>query len=174
MASEDVAARHGVLARSYAAMESFYREQESELEQTMEVRREWEQATEPTRRLAVAADAELRRRHPGQRFEPLRSAEPVVTDEEREQLVLSQGAESYQTPEWITQLAAERRAVRERLDERRAVRVPSEDPDYEDEGEAWPAWVGRDREAILQPPKPEMRPAAAVAERFADLQPERS
>ena len=52
--------------------------------------------------------AELRRRHPGQRFEPLRSAEPVVTDEEREQLVLAPGAESYQTPEWITRLAAER------------------------------------------------------------------
>ena len=119
-------------------MEGFYREQESELEQTMEARREWEHATEQTRHLAVAADSELRRRHPGQRFEPLRSAEPVVTDEEREQLVLSPGAESYQTPEWITRLAAERRAVRERLDERKAVRVPSEDPDYEDEGEAWP------------------------------------
>jgi len=88
-------------------------------------------------------------------------------------LVLSQGAESYRTPEWITQLAAERRAVRERLDERRTVRVPSEDPDYEDEGVA-PAWVGRDREAILQPPKPEMRPAFAVAERLAELQLERS
>ena len=125
---EEVATRHGVLARSYAAMESFYREQESELEQTMEVRRAWERATEPARRLAIAADSELRRRHPGQRFEPLRSAEPMVTDEQREQLVLSQGAVSYRTPEWITQLAAERRAVRERLDERRAVRVPSAEP----------------------------------------------
>ena len=98
----------------------------------------------------------------------------MVTDEEREQLVLAPGAESYQTPEWITRLAAERRAVRERLDERRGVRVPSEDPDYEDEGEAWPAWAERDRDAILQPPKPEMRPAPAVLERRADLQPERS
>ncbi len=88
---EEVATRHGVLARSYAAMESFYREQESELEQTMEVRRAWERATEPARRLAIAADSELRRRHPGQRFEPLRSAEPMVTDEQREQLVLSHG-----------------------------------------------------------------------------------
>ncbi len=60
------------------------------------------------------------------------------------------------------------------LDERGGVRVPSEDPDYEDDGVAWPAWVGRDREAILQPPKPEMHPAFAVAERLAELQLERS
>ena len=154
-------------------MEGFYRAQESELEQTMEARREWEQATEQTRHLAVAADSELRRRHPRQRFEPLRSDDPVVAEEEREQLDLAPGAESYETPEWITRLAGERRAVRERLDERKAVRVPSEDPDYEDEGEAWPSWAERNRDAILQPPKPQMQPAPAVAERAAQAEPER-
>jgi len=167
------AGRHGALARSWTAMETFYRDQETELEQTMEARRDWERATEHSRRLAVAADSELRRRHPAQRFEPLRSAEPVVTDEERDQLVLAPGAETYQTPEWITRLAAERRAVREKLDERKGVRVPSEDPDYQDEGEAWPAWTERDRDAILQPPRPQMKPAPAVAERAARMQPER-
>jgi len=139
----------------------------------MEARRDWERATEHSRRLAVAADSELRRRHPAQRFEPLRSAEPVVTDEERDQLVLAPGAETYQAPEWITRLAAERRAVREKLDERKGVRVPSEDPDCQDEGEAWPAWTERDRDAILQPPRPQMQPAPAVAERAARIQPER-
>ena len=158
--------RHGVLARSCAAMEAFYRAQETELERTMEARRDWEHATEQTRHLAVAADSELRRRHPDQRFEPLRSEEPVVTDQERDQLTLTPDAESYETPEWITQLAAERRAVRERLDERKDVRVPSQDPDYEDQGEAWPAWADRDRDAILQPPRPQMQPPA-VAERAA-------
>jgi hypothetical protein len=34
-------------------------------------------AARAERHLAVAADAELRRRHPGQRFTPLRSAEPL-------------------------------------------------------------------------------------------------
>jgi len=167
------AGRHGALARSWTAMEAFYRDQETELEQTMEARRDWERATEHSRRLAVAADSELRRRHPAQRFEPLRSAEPVVTDEERDQLVLAPGAETYQAPEWITRLAAERRAVREKLDERKGVRVPSEDPDCQDEGEAWPAWAERDRDAILQPPRPQMQPAPAVAERAARIQPER-
>ena len=84
------------------------------------------------------------------------------------------GVESYQTPGWITQLAAERRKVRERLDERRAVRVPSQDPGYEDEGEAWPAWTEGNHEAILQPPKPEMRPAQAVLQRAAEMAAERS
>ncbi len=148
-------------------MEAFYRAQETALEQTMQARRDWEHATEQTRHLAVAADSELRRRHPDQRFEPLRSAEPVVTDHERDQLALAQGAESYETPEWITRLAAERRAVRERLDERKGVRVPSQDPDYEDQGEAWPAWTARDRDAILQPPGPQMQPAPAIAQRAA-------
>ncbi|HET9898462.1 MAG TPA: hypothetical protein VFQ44_26330 [Streptosporangiaceae bacterium] len=36
------------------------------------------------------------------------------------------------------------------------------------EGEAWPAaWPSRDRDAVLQPPKPEMRPAPQI-ERAAD------
>jgi hypothetical protein len=151
-------------------MERFYREHESELEQTMEVRREWERATEQTRRLAIAADAELRRRHPGHPFEPLRSAEPLVTEEERNQIDLAPGAENYETPAWITRLAAERRAARELLDERKAVRMPSADPDYEPEGLAWPMQAERDRDAILQPPKPEMQPAPAIPNRTADLQ----
>ena len=39
-------------------------------------RRQWEALTETTRRIAIAADPELRRRHPGMELEPLRSAEP--------------------------------------------------------------------------------------------------
>ena len=41
-------------------------------------RADWETATRAQRQLAVAADAELRRRHPGQYFAPLRSAEPAA------------------------------------------------------------------------------------------------
>lgn len=70
-------------------MEAFCHEQEEELEQTMDVRREWEQATEQTRRLALSADSELRRRHPEQHLEPLRSAEPTVSQDEHDQLVLT-------------------------------------------------------------------------------------
>jgi len=40
-------------------------------------RQEWEHATARSRHLAIAADAELRRRHPNQKIEALRSAEPA-------------------------------------------------------------------------------------------------
>ena len=162
-----IAARHGALARSFTAMEQFYHQQEAELDQTMAVRRQWEQATEQNRRLAVAADAELRRRHPGQRIEPLRSAEPALTDAERAQLDLAPGGEAYQTPDWIKTLAAERRAVRERLAERDHADVPDRHADSPRDVLTWPATPGWNHGAILQPPRPQIRPAPGVAQRAA-------
>jgi len=46
--------------------------------------------------------------------------------------------------------------------------IASEDPDYGDLGQAFPPWTGRGKDAILQPPKPEIRPSARVLERAAD------
>ena len=74
----DRAVRHETLAASYRALRDHYQQREHDLTQDMAARQEWEQATERSRRLAIAADAELRRRHPGQKIEPLRSAEPGV------------------------------------------------------------------------------------------------
>ena len=54
---DHAAARHK-LAASYQALEQAYRQRETVFA------------------LAVAADTELRRRHPGQYFSPLRSAQP--------------------------------------------------------------------------------------------------
>jgi hypothetical protein len=83
---QDRAARHERLAASYRAMRDHYQLQQQVLTQTMTNRQEWEQATAGSRRLAIAADAELRRRHPYQKIEPLRSAEPApVGDTEYEQ-----------------------------------------------------------------------------------------
>ncbi len=161
----EIAARHGALARSFTAMERFYRQQEAELAQTMAARSQWERATQESRRLAVAADAELRRRHPGLRMEPLRSAEPAITDDERAQLDLTPGARTYQAPDWIKTLAADRRAVHDRLAERANAHAPGVCRD-----EALPAWPGRD--AILHPPKPHIRPAPAVAQLAAQIQAE--
>jgi hypothetical protein len=61
-----------------------YQQQGQALAQAMADRRECEQATAHSRRLAIDADAELRRRHPDQKMEPLRSAEPAFSDTERE------------------------------------------------------------------------------------------
>ncbi|MGH3190665.1 MAG: hypothetical protein ACRDPY_43855 [Streptosporangiaceae bacterium] len=71
---------------TYRALGECYRQRETIFAQAMAERQEWEQATAGPRRLAIAADAELRRRHPDQKIEPLRSAEPApVSDTGREQ-----------------------------------------------------------------------------------------
>ena len=72
---DHAAARHK-LAAGYQALERAYRQRETVFAQTMADRADWDTATRAQRQLAVAADAELRRRHPGQYFSPLRSAEP--------------------------------------------------------------------------------------------------
>ncbi len=40
--------------------------------------------------------------------------------------------------------------------------IPSEDPDYEHLGPAFPAQLDHAPGAILQPPKPQIRPAAKI------------
>jgi hypothetical protein len=46
--------------------------------------------------------------------------------------------------------------------------ISSEDPDYGDLGQAFPPWDGHRKDAILQPPKPEIRPSDQVLERATD------
>jgi hypothetical protein len=54
----------------------------------------------------VAADAEVRRRHPGQYFAPLRSAEPwPATGAQRAELTLTAGEQSIEMGQWIKDLA---------------------------------------------------------------------
>jgi hypothetical protein len=103
-------------------------------------RADWEQATSQQRQLAVAADAELRRRHPDQRFASLRSAEPdPVTQGQRDELMMSVGEEGNEVGQWIKDLAAEHRTFADRLAERQSMTVPSADADYGDGGAGVPA-----------------------------------
>ena len=62
---------------------------------------------------------------------------------------------------------------REELETRQDVIIPNEDPDWEDEGPAWQRWQAQS-DAILQPPKAEIRPAEDVLEaaRERDAEPE--
>jgi hypothetical protein len=162
----EVAAKQAELAASYGAMHGAYRERENVFAAVMDDRAEWDKATAQQRHLAVAADAELRRRHPDQQFEPLRSAEPEpATDAQRDELTLTAGEQITEMGQWIKDLAAERGTFADRLAERQSLAIPSEDPDYGDLGQAFPAWPGPDKDAILQPPKPEIRPSAQVLER---------
>ena len=91
-------------------MEHAYRDRERVFAGIMADRADWEAATRVQRHLAVAADAELRRRHPEQRFTPLRSAEPhPATDAHRAELALTAGRDIPMASQWIKDLAAGRR-----------------------------------------------------------------
>ncbi len=118
------------------------------------------------RHLAVAADAELRRRHPDQRFAPLRSAEPEpATDARRDELILAAEEQTREAGQWIRDLAAAHRTFAVRLADRQSQMIPCEDPDYGDLGQAFPARQEPGKDAILRPPKPEIRPSRHVLER---------
>ena len=163
------AARHEALAASYRAMNDHYRQQETIFATTMDDRLEWEHATEHSRHLAVAADAELRRRHPDQQIEPLRSAEPApVSDTDRAELTLAPDKKIAEMAAWVRDLAAKRQSFREKLEELQGLKVPSEDPDWDDLGEAFPSWNPPGRDAILQPPKPQITPAAKILQLAAE------
>jgi hypothetical protein len=156
--------RHTRMVASAEALQPAYRRIEARLAEATDDRRAWEQITAGPRRLAVAADSELRRRYPDKQIEPLCSAEPRALEED-EITKPQPEAGPAETPEWATQLAEQRRAFQEKLAERQNVMVPDEDPDYGFLGQAWP-WQERDPDAILQPPRPELRPCAGV-ERLA-------
>jgi hypothetical protein len=168
------AARQRDLASSYQALHEAYLQREEVFAATMADRADWDKATVQQRHLAVAADAELRRRRPGQHYPPLRSAEPdPATDSQREKLTVTAGEQTREWGQRIKDLAASHRTFADRLADRQSLAIPSEDPDYSDLGQAFPSWTGLGNEPILQPPKPEIRPSAQTLQRAADCDADR-
>ena len=165
----DTAIGQQELAGSYHILHEAYRQRETVFATIMADRADWDAATRAQRHLAVAADAELRRRHPGQHLSPLRSAEPEpATESQQAELTLTTGQPPGEMGQWITDLTAAHRTFAERLADRQSLTIPSEDPRYGDLGQAFPPWPRPARDAILQPPKPEIRPSLQVLERAAD------
>ena len=165
----DHAEQQQVRAGSYQALHDAYRQRETVFAVVMADRTDWDHATRQQRHLAVAADAELRRRHPAQQFPPLRSAEPEpLSPMQRAELTMSTEQPTAEMGEWIKDLAAGHRTFAGRLADRQNLRIPAEDPDYGDLGQAFPAWTGPGRDAILQPPKPEIPPSPLVLQRATD------
>ena len=167
------------------------------LAEAQETRRQWEALTEPTRRIAVAADLELRRRHPDADLDPLTSAEPSGGIPDRQESQPSEAAWGPQrdvlgqaalglTPDTVNEaIPAQLHRIREnmrtaqaRIDDLRDTRVPSEDPDEMGLGLAWDVLARRERDAILQPPRPQITPASEIIrraqERTAAREPEPS
>ena len=137
------AARKQELAGSYHALHDAYRQRETVFAATMADRDDWEKATVQPRHLTVAADAELRRRHPGEQYPPLRSAEPEpVTIDQREELMMTAGEEARETGQWIKDLAVAHRTFVDRLADRLSLKIPSRNPDYDNLGQAFPPWPG--------------------------------
>jgi hypothetical protein len=143
------------LAPSYQALHDIYAERETVFDAVMADRADWDTATRAQRHLAVAADAELRRRHPSRQYPPLRSAEPPrLTQDQRHELTLTTGEQIRETGQWIKDLAAQRHALASKLANRQSLTIQSEDPDYGDLGQAFPPWPAPAAGAILRPPKP--------------------
>ena len=117
------------LAASYQALHDAYAEREATFAAVMADRADWDAATRAQRHLAVAADAELRRRHPGQQYPPLRSAEPPPpTQAQRDELTLTTGEQIRETGQWIKDLAAQRRTFADRLADRQSLMIPPKTP----------------------------------------------
>ena len=153
------AAGHDFWAASYQAMANRYRQQEETFTQAMQDCHEWEQATAASRPLAIAADAELCRRHPDQRIEPLHSVEPAPAGPaELQELALTLGGQVSELAQWIQDLAAQRKTFRERLEQCQGL---------------WPQ-DGPDHEPIIQPPKPQITSSARILQlaRESDSAPE--
>jgi hypothetical protein len=156
----DRAARHEHLAASYRAMRDHYQHQQQALAQTMADRQEWEQATAGSRRLAIAADAELHRRHPDQKIEPLRSAEPApVGDAEHEQAHPPPGQEISQVQQELFHATLQNRQV---------PKAPTEEPGWSDLDTLFSARKTLGQAAILQPPKPSIVPSTRILQRAAE------
>ena len=159
----ELAAQHEALAASARAAVEAYRVRERIDAGHVEDYHAWSKVTEGTRRLAAIADTELRRRYPDADLDPLETAEgeepsadlATLPDTEAGMAAAAAAAERART------------VFREQLEQRQGVMVPADDPDYADIAEAWPSPFGQpDRDAILQPPKPLIRPAPEV-ERLA-------
>ena len=162
------AARHTALAASYQAMAQAYREREAAFAVNMADRDDWERATRQQRQLAVAADAELRRRHPEQPCPPLRSAEPEpATSPSGEDRPGLSHADLDLLTEHCIDLAAQHHEVAAKL-ARRQSQIPNLTT-------TWPAFPGHPqahRGAILQPPKPEIPPTWQLKEKTAEHDPD--
>jgi hypothetical protein len=146
-----------------------YDERETVFAGVMDDRRAWEQATAGQRRMAVAADAELRCRHPRQRFRPLRSAEPEpISDTQRDALVLTAGDSIPAVDPWIQKLSADRAVFAEQLAHRQDQLRADLSPDGNGSG-PWRMFSPESaKQPLLQPPRPAIQPSARVLERVRE------
>ena len=81
---------------------------------------------------------------------------------------MTAGEKTREAGQWIKDLAGAHHTFADRLADRLSLTTPSKDPDYGDLDQAFPPWPGPGNDAILQPPKPEIRPSPQVLQRATD------
>ena len=92
--------------------------------------------------------------------EPTEKAEPVKDEPEP--------AKPYESPTWLADMTERTRAANEEIADRLSMEVPDEDHEWQGQ-QAWADGPALHRDAILQPPPPQIPPAAEVAERAAEM-----
>jgi len=190
---EQTAGRHGQLAAIWRALEAKAAKESEMFAAVLATRRQWETVTETTRTIAIAADAELRRRHPGAQIEPLRphpaegdsitrpvDPEPVphgrhAASSQRDisdQLALGLTLQVAQDeiPAQVLRIRENARIVQAKLDALASLPLPAATEDDRSPGLAWPAQPGHDRDAVLRPPRPDVVPSARVMEHHQTAQ----
>jgi hypothetical protein len=165
-------------AEQYEAMGRLADRQVGQLESAHDTWKQWNVMAEPTRRIGKAAAAEQQRRNGD--AEPLRSAEPEgITKQAEADSQAGQDEATAQAlnltpdtdsamPEAVDEAMKYNREKQDEIDERASEQVPDEDPDYEDMGPAWQTLVQRERDAVIQPPKPIVPASDQVAERASE------
>lgn len=181
-ADPQTAARHRDLARIWDAMHTRATSVAGTLATAQQTRRQWAALTDSTRRMALAADLELRRRHPDAKLPPLvppaGAASPEFTTspvgEERiaprdpgtpKLIDLTTAEISPQTQQRLTAITEAARRAQQQIDYLASMPRYAADDHSIYLGTAWETLARRQRDAIIQPPKPEITPAAAVVQR---------
>jgi hypothetical protein len=170
-ADPEAAARHRTLAANWQALHARAAGIAEKLESAQETRRQWHALTAPTRQLALAADQELRRRHPEAPKEPIAVSyqparqpdRPAVPD-----LSLAGKDSAADVQEYLTRITEHARTAQEKVDYLRSLPRYAENDHTVYLGHAWEGLGRRDREAILQPPQPDIAPSSAVLHRMLE------
>jgi flagellar biosynthesis GTPase FlhF len=217
--SPEAVTRHRTQAKVWQAMQAKAEDLAKTLAAAQDTRRQWAALTEPTRQMALAADLELRRRHPEAKLPPLTATEPnpapadrseaavwvhqVITTNSPTGSLMSKhqigkkagelsaarsrvgsqhlpeaGAapESAAVDAQLARIKENARAAQQEIDHLRSLPQYAEHDDSIYLGPAWNVLAPHDRDAIIQPPKPEIVPASAVLqhsrEREADVEAE--
>ena len=213
--------RHRQLATIWCAVEAKAAKEAAMFAAVRETRRQWETVTEPTRRIAIAADLELCRRHPHMDMEPLRphpaeadgitySANPAPAHDtdngaqptldgsqspdstfthrpeqeyagrsrrrdigQQTALGLTPKAAHDELPDQVLRIRDNARIAQAKLDDLTNLPLPAAEDGSSSPGLAWPAYIGPDRDAVLQAPRPDVVPSARIlAYHQANAQPD--